>query len=57
VNPPVPATKIVEASGKSFNTIPPSDFGFFEMINAAYNKNQPIPIIRSLQDNWPLSAL
>jgi hypothetical protein len=35
VNPPVPATKFVEASGKSFNTIPPSDFGFFEMIDAA----------------------
>jgi hypothetical protein len=33
--PPVPATKFVEASGKSFNTIPPSDFSFFEMINAA----------------------
>jgi hypothetical protein len=29
----IPATKFVEASGKSFNTIPPSDFGFFEMIN------------------------
>jgi hypothetical protein len=34
VNPAVPATKIVEASGKSYNTIPPSDFSFFEMINA-----------------------
>ena len=33
-NPPIPATKFVEASGKSFNTIPPSDFSFFEMINA-----------------------
>jgi hypothetical protein len=33
-NPAVPATKFVEASGKSFNTIPPSDFSFFEMINA-----------------------
>jgi hypothetical protein len=33
-NPPVPETKFVEGSGKSFNTIPPSDFGFFEMINA-----------------------
>ena len=32
-NPPVPETKFIEASGKSFNTIPPSDFGFFEMIN------------------------
>jgi hypothetical protein len=27
-------TTFVEASGKSFNTIPPSDFSFFEMINA-----------------------
>ena len=32
-NPPSPETKFVEASGKSFNTIPPSDYGFFEMIN------------------------
>jgi hypothetical protein len=33
-NPPVPETKFVEASGKAFNTIPPSDYSFFEMINA-----------------------
>ncbi len=32
-NPPVPDTKFVEGSGKAFNTIPPSDYGFFEMIN------------------------
>jgi hypothetical protein len=32
-NPPVPETRFVEGSGKSFNTIPPSDYGFFEMIN------------------------
>jgi hypothetical protein len=32
-NLPVPETKFVEGSGKSFNTIPPGDFGFFEMIN------------------------
>jgi hypothetical protein len=35
VNAPVPETKFVDASGKAFNTIPPSDFSFFEMINAA----------------------
>jgi hypothetical protein len=34
-NPPVPETKFVDGSGKAFNTIPPSDFGFFETINAA----------------------
>lgn len=28
-----PSTKFVEASGKAFNTIPPSDYGFYEMIN------------------------
>ena len=30
---PIPATKFVEATGKAFNTVPPSDYGFFEMIN------------------------
>jgi hypothetical protein len=34
VNPPIPPTNFVEASGKSFNTIPSSDFSFFETINA-----------------------
>lgn len=32
--PTVPKTKFVDASGKAFNTIPPSDYSFFEMINA-----------------------
>jgi hypothetical protein len=32
-NPPVPPTKFLEGSGKAFNTIPPGDYGFFEMIN------------------------
>ena len=28
-----PETVFVEGSGKSFNTVPPSDFGFFELLN------------------------
>jgi hypothetical protein len=32
-NPPVPETKFVECTGKSFNTIPPSDASFYDMIN------------------------
>ena len=32
-NPPVPETKFIEGSGKSFNTIPPNDFSYFEMLN------------------------
>ncbi len=32
-DPPISETKFVEATGKAFNTIPPGDYGFFEMIN------------------------
>jgi len=32
-NPPVPDTKFIEGSGRAFNTIPPNDYTFFEMIN------------------------
>jgi len=31
--PKIPETKFIEGTGLSFNTIPPSDDGFFEMIN------------------------
>ncbi|MDV6277442.1 DUF1254 domain-containing protein [Rhodococcus erythropolis] len=30
----IPETRFVEGSGKAFNTIPPSDFGFYELLNA-----------------------
>ena len=33
-NAQIPETRFVEASGKALNTIPPSDYSFFEMINA-----------------------
>ncbi len=33
LDPAIPETKFVEASGKSFNTIPPSDYTYFEMLN------------------------
>ena len=42
-NPPVPATKFIDVSGKSFNTIPPSDYTFFEKINALVQRNRPAP--------------
>ncbi|MCU0788887.1 MAG: DUF1254 domain-containing protein [Verrucomicrobia bacterium] len=32
-NPPIPETRFIEGTGKSFNTIPPGDYGFFELIN------------------------
>ena len=31
--PKIPETKFIEASGRSFNTIPPSDYHFFELID------------------------
>ncbi|WP_436640406.1 DUF1254 domain-containing protein [Microbaculum sp. FT89] len=37
-NPPPPETTFTELSGKAFNTIPPSDFGFFELINENYQQ-------------------
>jgi hypothetical protein len=30
---PIPPTKFVEGSGKAVNTVPPSDFSFFELVN------------------------
>jgi hypothetical protein len=39
-NPPVPETKFLEASGKAYNTIPPNDYTFFEMIDANV-QNEP----------------
>jgi hypothetical protein len=32
-NPPIPPTKFVDGSGKSFNTIPPNDFAYYEMLD------------------------
>jgi hypothetical protein len=32
--PSIPETTFIEGSGKAFNTIPPNDYSFFEMINA-----------------------
>ena len=36
----IPEMKFIEGSGRSFNTIPPSDYSFFEMINENV-QNQP----------------
>jgi hypothetical protein len=32
-NPPVPETRFIEGSGKAYNTVPPGDYSFFEMVN------------------------
>jgi hypothetical protein len=32
-NPSIPATTFIEGTGRAFNTIPPGDYGFFEMLN------------------------
>lgn len=38
--PKIPEMRFIEGSGLSFNTIPPSDYSFFEMINANV-QNEP----------------
>jgi hypothetical protein len=42
-NPPaeIPETVFVEGSGKAFNTIPPNDFGFYELLNELVQE-QPV---------------
>jgi len=30
---PPPTVRFIDGSGKSFNTVPPSDFSFYEMLN------------------------
>jgi len=32
-NPAIPETKFIEATGVAFNTVPPSDYHYFEMLN------------------------
>ncbi|WP_323844568.1 DUF1254 domain-containing protein [Microbulbifer magnicolonia] len=39
-NPAIPETRFIEGSGKVFNTIPPNDLSFYEMINANL-QNEP----------------
>lgn len=38
--PEIPEMKFIEGSGLSFNTIPPSDYGFFELLNENF-QNEP----------------
>lgn len=49
--PQIPETKFVEASGKSYNTIPPSDYSFFEMINANV-QDEPAGARWAIGGNW-----
>ncbi|WP_287304659.1 DUF1254 domain-containing protein, partial [Mesorhizobium sp.] len=39
--PKIPETKFIEGTGLSFNTIPPSDYGFFELLNENV-QSQPV---------------
>ena len=49
----VPETKFVEGSGKAFNTVPPSDFGFFELVNEAVQDEPDGSTQAELMDSWP----
>ena len=39
--PPVPETRFIEGSGRSFNTIPPNDFSYWETINGLVQQEPP----------------
>ena len=55
-NPPIPPTKFVEASGKSFNTIPPNDFSYFEMIDELVQMEPATSSTPNCWANWRPSA-
>ena len=38
---PAPETRFVEATGKSFNTVYPNDFGFWELVNELVQQEPP----------------
>lgn len=38
---PVPETRFIEGSGRSFNTIPPNDYSFWETINGLVQQEPP----------------
>jgi len=54
--PTIPELKFIEATGVSFNTIPPSDYGFFEMINANVQNKPPRATTSSSPASSPPSA-
>ena len=39
--PPAPETRFVEASGTSFNTIPPNDYGYWETVDELIQQEPP----------------
>ena len=48
LNPLEPPSKIIEGSGKSFNTIPLNDFSYFKMINELVQQEPAEPSDRDL---------
>jgi hypothetical protein len=56
--PPVdiPETKFVEGTGLAFNTIPPSDFGFFELLNELV-QDEPVDSNTNIELMGDLAAI
>jgi hypothetical protein len=56
--PPVdiPETKFVEGTGLSFNTIPPSDFGFYELLNELV-QDEPVDSNTNIELMGDLAAI
>lgn len=56
-NAPPPPVRYIDASGKSFNTVPPSDFGFYELLNRLVQEepNDALDDVERMA-RWPPSA-
>ena len=51
-----PPMRFVDGSGKAFNTVPPSDFGFFEMLNALVQQ-EPVDALGDVERMGQMAAI
>jgi hypothetical protein len=51
-----PPVRFVDGSGKSFNTVPPSDFGYYEMLNKLVQE-QPVDALGDVERMGQLASI
>jgi hypothetical protein len=55
-NVPPPAVRFVDGSGKAFNTVPPSDVGFYELLNKLVQE-EPVDALGDVERMGQLAAV
>jgi hypothetical protein len=55
-NEPPPPVRYIDASGKAFNTVPPSDIGFYEMLNKLV-QDEPVDALGDVERMGQMAAI